>query len=216
MKRAWRFGFPLDRPAHAGLRPGRNRLRQRGRPGGAGALHRALDAGTYPELRRLDPSGQRMLYAEHVADTHMAFEDFIGVERDKINQGEFGGRPYFLRFVLRPQDLGERYGDRCYEPAGHAVIGPPCWMPGKPSSRRAAILWETSLFSTACRPPICERSFPIEGASVSKPRRASWCERVVSWRKSSRALPAPGTGCCSATLLMTRCCRGGEAWPSVG
>jgi len=86
------------------------------------ALHRVLDAGTYPELRRLDASGQRTLYAERVPDTRMAFEDFVAVERDKINQGQFGGRPYFLRFVPRPADVGESYGDRCYTPAGRAVI----------------------------------------------------------------------------------------------
>ncbi len=133
------------------------------------ALHRALDAGTYPELRRLDPSGQRMLYAERVADTHMAFEDFIGVERDKINQGEFGGRPYFLRFVLRPQDLGERYGDRCYEPAGHAVI-------------RATVLDAREAVFTPCRYPVGDVTF-LDGAPAPHLReivsyRGRFCEQA--------------------------------------
>ena len=86
------------------------------------ALQRLFDANTYPELRRFDDAGEQSLYAERVADTQMAFDDFVAVERRKINQGQFGARPYFIRFVLTPAENVEAYGDYVYEPAGRATV----------------------------------------------------------------------------------------------
>lgn len=86
------------------------------------ALQRLFAAGAYPDLNRLDGAGQQTLYAERVTDTHMAFEDFVAVERRKVNQGEFRGRPYFLRFVLTPAENDEKYGDYLYEPDGRATV----------------------------------------------------------------------------------------------
>ncbi len=86
------------------------------------ALHRLFRANTYPDLRRFDDAGEQSLYAERVADTRMAFADFVAVERRKINQGQFRGRPYFIRFVLTPAENAERYGDYLYEPDGRATV----------------------------------------------------------------------------------------------
>ena len=86
------------------------------------ALHRLLDSGANPELRRLAGQGMQALYAERVADTRMAFGDFLAVERDKVNQGQFRDRPYFLRFVPAPAEIVESYGDCHYTPAGRATV----------------------------------------------------------------------------------------------
>jgi uncharacterized protein len=86
------------------------------------ALHRLLDAAMHSELARLDADGVQALYAERVTDTQMAFADFLTVERAKINQGQFRGRPYFLRFVPAPDEIAERYGDYQYAPVGRATV----------------------------------------------------------------------------------------------
>jgi predicted nucleotidyltransferase len=86
------------------------------------AMHRLLDGREHPQLERLDATGLGGLYDERVADTQMTFADFVAVERTKINQGLFRGRPYFLRFVPGPDEISERYGDFSYEPVGRAAV----------------------------------------------------------------------------------------------
>ncbi|HEX9117306.1 MAG TPA: hypothetical protein VGA61_14660, partial [Anaerolineae bacterium] len=86
------------------------------------ALWRLLAADGASGPRRLDARGAQALYAERSADTHMGFADFLAVEQRKVNQGVFHGRPYFLRFVLAPAEIEERYGDYRYEPCGRATI----------------------------------------------------------------------------------------------
>lgn len=89
------------------------------------ALHRALsvlldqDSG---ELCRLDEDGMQALYTERSEDTHMSYADFLCSERQKVNQGRFRQRTYFIRFLKEPAEYGEIYGDRQYTPLGRATI----------------------------------------------------------------------------------------------
>ncbi|MEW6231008.1 MAG: hypothetical protein AB1566_01690 [Chloroflexota bacterium] len=85
------------------------------------ALKRLL-ADETSEVGRLDEQGVRELYASRLADTHMSFSDFVSSEREKVIQGRFRGRRYFLRFLKAPAEVGERYGDRRYVPLGRVAI----------------------------------------------------------------------------------------------
>ncbi len=85
------------------------------------ALKRLL-ADETSEAGRLDERGVRELYASRVADTRMSFSDFVSSEREKVIQGRFRGRRYFIRFLKAPDDVGERYGDRRYTPLGRVAI----------------------------------------------------------------------------------------------
>jgi predicted nucleotidyltransferase len=80
-----------------------------------------LDNGT-GEVRRLDEKGVQELYTSRVADTRMSFSDFVGSEREKVIQGRFRDRLYFIRFLKAPAEVGERYGDRRYIPLGRVRI----------------------------------------------------------------------------------------------
>jgi predicted nucleotidyltransferase len=86
------------------------------------ALQRLLDSQSCSELRRLDTRGVEELYAQRIADTHMAFHEFVSLERRKVNQGSFRKRTYFIRFIKEAHEAGEIYGHRQYTPLGRATI----------------------------------------------------------------------------------------------
>jgi uncharacterized protein len=81
-----------------------------------------LDSGFGHEVTRLDAPGMRELYAERVLDTPMPFEDFVPLEKRKVNQGLFRKRPYFIRFVKEPHEEERQYGRRQYTILGRATI----------------------------------------------------------------------------------------------
>jgi len=62
------------------------------------------------------------VHAAHSPDTPLTFQDFARHQRRKVNEGRYRGRPFFLRFVKRPEEAGETYGQRRYQPAGRATI----------------------------------------------------------------------------------------------
>ncbi len=89
------------------------------------AVHRALKqllADEAGPIRKYDRQGVETLYAERVADTRMAFDDFVKAEKDKVMQGQFRDRPYFIRFLREPAETDESYGDFDYTPLGRAGI----------------------------------------------------------------------------------------------
>ena len=86
-----------------------------------GALKQLLASGAGP-IRKFDQQGVETLYAERVADTRMSFDDFVRTEKDKVTQGQFRGRPYFVRFLREPAETDESYGDFYYTPTGRAGI----------------------------------------------------------------------------------------------
>lgn len=86
------------------------------------ALKRLLNTEANPALRRNDPRELGALYTARVADTHMAFDDFQLAEENKVNQGRFREREYFIRFLKEPAATGESYGDYHYAPCGRARL----------------------------------------------------------------------------------------------
>jgi predicted nucleotidyltransferase len=85
------------------------------------ALKRLLADGA-SGVRCLDEQGVQELYASRVADTRMSFSDFVGSEREKVIQGQFRDRPYFIRFLKAPTEVDEKYGDRLYSSRGRVGI----------------------------------------------------------------------------------------------
>ena len=86
------------------------------------ALRNLLDTQSVRELRRLDTRGLEELYAERILDTRMDFRDFAAAEKNKVNQGRFRERRYFVRFVKNALEVNEIYGDLRYSPVGRARI----------------------------------------------------------------------------------------------
>lgn len=89
------------------------------------AVHRALAAlldDPLASVRR--PRGQELaaIHTEHRTDTPLALADFARHQAGKVNEGSFQGCRYFLRFVKRPHEVAERYGNPRYEPLGTVVI----------------------------------------------------------------------------------------------
>ncbi len=116
------------------------------------ALRRLLAAPDTGPVRTLTEQGLAALYAERVKDTRMSFDDFVRHERRKVIQGTCGGREYFIRFVLAPAEIGEKYGDRTYRPAGRATI-------------RARVVDDRLALFTPCRYGVGDVEF-IDGGRV--------------------------------------------------
>ncbi len=64
----------------------------------------------------------KTLYDFRSKDTQMSFEDFQAVESRKAFQGMFMGTDYFIRFVKDWNEIGEHYGDVCYQNSGYSKI----------------------------------------------------------------------------------------------
>jgi uncharacterized protein len=86
------------------------------------ALGALLDSGLFSELRRLDANGIEELYRQRVSDTRMEFREFADLEKNKICQGSYRNRPYFVRFIKNVHEAGERYADFRYQTIGRATI----------------------------------------------------------------------------------------------
>jgi predicted nucleotidyltransferase len=81
----------------------------------ARAVHRALVGLLQEEsapLRRPHQGELEGLHAAHRRETPLSLPDFIRAQMRKANEGRFRDRPFFVRFVKRPAETGERYGDR--------------------------------------------------------------------------------------------------------
>jgi predicted nucleotidyltransferase len=127
-----------------------------------GVLQSLLDAGSCPELRRLDRRGLKELYEQRVVDTQMAFDEFMGLEMRKVNQGSYRRRPYFIRFVPDTHEKRESYGHRQYTPLGQATI-------------QAMINDAEESIFTPCR-------YRLSGVSFLKGPQAPDLNEIVSFR----------------------------------
>jgi uncharacterized protein len=129
------------------------------------AVHRALKQLLAEEagpIRKYDRRGVETLYAERVADTRMAFDDFVKTEKDKVMQGQFRGRSYFIRFLREPAEVGEDYGDFYYTPLGRAGI-------------KATVTDASESIFTPCRYRLAAAQ-SVAGAAVNK------LAEIVSYR----------------------------------
>ena len=136
------------------------------------AVQRALKRLLADETSRvspLDERGMQELYASRVADTRMSFSDFVSSEQEKVIQGRFRGRPYFIRFLKAPAEVGERYGDCLYMPLGRVGI-------------EAAVTDASEAIFTPCRYAVDKVRFlrdPIvEGLSEIVSFRGRFCEQA--------------------------------------
>lgn len=70
------------------------------------------------------PQGEELaaIHAAHREETPLDPADFARLQASKVNEGRFAGRPFFVRFVKRPDEFAERYGDPRYRPAGRALV----------------------------------------------------------------------------------------------
>ncbi|HET89903.1 MAG TPA: hypothetical protein ENN99_04060, partial [Chloroflexi bacterium] len=127
------------------------------------ALLRLLDA---PDpaipVRRLHPEEMTALHAAHRPDTPLAWEDFVRLQSRKVNEFRFRERACFVRFVKRPEEAGERYGERRYEPVGAATV-------------RARVTDDRDAIFTPCRYVVAEAMLE-DGAPVADLRE------IVSFR----------------------------------
>jgi predicted nucleotidyltransferase len=86
------------------------------------ALRRLLDGGTREDLGRLDAKGMEELYAQRAVDTKMDYLQFKNLEKEKVNQGRFRERAWFVRFVKDPEEARNTYGKLRYMPLGRMNI----------------------------------------------------------------------------------------------
>lgn len=132
------------------------------------ALKRLL-AGETGEVRRLDEQGVQELYTSRVADTRMSLSDFVGSEREKVIQGRFRERPYFIRFLKAPTEVDEKYGDRLYIPLGRVGI-------------EATVTDACEAIFTPCRYAVDKVRFlgdpQVEGLSEIVSFRGRFCEQA--------------------------------------
>jgi uncharacterized protein len=92
-----------------------------------GNQSRAAGPGDLPspvvqEVRPLNAAGVRELYAQRIPDTRMDFLDFVRAENNKVNQGQFRSRTYFIRFVKDAHEACGTEGSFCYSPVGRVKI----------------------------------------------------------------------------------------------
>jgi predicted nucleotidyltransferase len=129
------------------------------------AVHQALKgllAAGDSGVGRLDERGMEELYASRVADTRISFSDFVRSERDKVIQGRFHGRPYFIRFLRAPAEVRERYGDCRYTPLGRVEI-------------EATVTDAREAIFTPCL-------YPLEAVRFLKGPRVEGLAEIISYR----------------------------------
>ena len=108
-----------------------------------------------PELRKL--------YQFRSISTPISFQDFIRIEAKKVLQGRYRGYDFYIRLVCNPEDIGEKFGDRCFQGFGDIEI-------------RARIADDTERFFTPCR-------YAIEDITILSPNlRSMNIEELVSFR----------------------------------
>ena len=157
------------------------------------ALRHLLDDPTTP-LRRPDWEELAALHAAHRPDTPLSFDDFVRLQSRKVNEVRFRGRECFIRFVKRPAEVGERYGDRRFEALGAATV-------------RARVTDDRDAIFTPCKYGLADvevaDGHPLDGPTVADVRemasfrgrfsdQARVGERVVARGRLERVVPQTG------------------------
>src|SRR5680860_40768 len=119
------------------------------------AVHGALsDLLVDPQSPVHRPHGAELaaIHETHRTDTPLSAADFARLQAEKVNEGRFAERSYFVRFVKRPEEVGERYGDPRYETLGPITI-------------RARVHDQRESMFTPCRYTIGEAT-SLDGAPI--------------------------------------------------
>ncbi len=74
------------------------------------------------DVKPYDEIGLKRLYEFRIEDTTMSYEEFVRSERRKHMSGLVMNYDFFLRFVKFPEEYGESYGEKRYNPLGYALI----------------------------------------------------------------------------------------------
>jgi predicted nucleotidyltransferase len=156
------------------------------------ALRRLLGNQAGSGLRRLDTRDLEELYVQRTADTYMAFDDFVSLEKRKVNQGRFRERTYFARFIKEAHEAGGNYGDRRYLPLGPQRIG-------------AQIADDRESLFTPCRYLLCEARSP-EGSPLPD------LKEIVSFRGRFCEQARAGDSILAKGTLERVQNRGGDTW----
>ena len=126
------------------------------------AVHRALGClldDSSSDLRRPNREELAALHAAHRPDTPLSFADFVRLQARKVNEGRFLRREVFIRFVKWPAEVGERYGERRFEPLGPATL-------------RARVTDDHDAIFTPCRYGVEDVTF-LDGSPVANLREVA-------------------------------------------
>lgn len=74
------------------------------------------------KIRYYSKEELKRLFSFRVKDTLIPLDIFLKIEKNKVLQGIFKKREYFIRLVKRPEEFKERYGDRRYRPLGRVRL----------------------------------------------------------------------------------------------
>ncbi len=135
------------------------------------AVHEALR-----ELLDKEEEGVAKLRSEDLRKLYRAreavvpFEVFADQEARKTIQGRFRGREFFVRYVKKPEEVDERYGDRTYRTVGVAKI-------------KARVIDSSDSIFTPCVYKVSDVKF-LEGVEVERlvevaSFRGRFCEQAV-------------------------------------
>lgn len=113
-------------------------------------------------VQRPSPAGLVAIYQQHRSETPLSWSDFSRLQRRKVNEGRFADRSFFVRFVKRPSESAESYGDPRVEPGG-------------PASLVALVVDDSEALFTPCR-------YRLREAIVTDGAPAPDIREVVSFR----------------------------------
>ncbi|MEJ2110840.1 MAG: hypothetical protein P8Z37_13210 [Acidobacteriota bacterium] len=146
-------------------------------------VHRALkillDEKTEENLGRLNEKGMKELYAQRVVDTPMDYCDFLDQESRKVNQGFFGDRTWFIRFVKKPGETADSYGDRIFCRLGRLEI-------------QATVADDSDAIFTPCRYGLSEVRKIVPGALPEPDEIVSFRGRFCEQARDGDRIAASG------------------------
>jgi predicted nucleotidyltransferase len=131
------------------------------------------------EVQRFDSNGIEELYRQRIPDTPMPFEEFARLERNKVCQGLFRQRPYFIRFIKEAQEAAERYGDVQYSGLGQSTI-------------TALIVDDREAIFTPCKYGVSDVR-TVEGPAVPISEIISFRGRFCEQARTGDSISASGT-----------------------
>lgn len=142
-------------------------------------LRGLLDSRSVSELTPLDASGIAELYQQRVTDTQMEFVEFEKSERNKICQGIYRGRQYFIRFLKEPRESGELYGEFRYASWGRALV-------------EARVIDDQDAIFTPCRYLLSDVKI-LEGPDIAPHEIVSFRGRFCEQARTGEIVRAAGT-----------------------
>ncbi len=143
------------------------------------ALGRMRNPRSLSGVSRLDEPGIEELYRQRASDTPVPFDVFADRESDKLCQGSFRRRPYFIRFIKNAHEVREKYGDCQYTALGRSTI-------------RATVADSRERIFTPCRYDISDVQI-VEGPQLPIAEVVSFRGRFCEQVRTGELIRASGT-----------------------